>query len=173
MEIKIKLEDSEIKKCREFAEKVLDETYNRFNKSDKERVDRIFYGKVGEVVFLKFLNSNNIFPDVSDMFQIFEGETNVDKFDFKTKGDKTIDIKTAYKPYHKRILVPEDQFEGNKNKDYYIGIMIDDSLKYGEILGFCTCEDLKKNGKINFGEGFAYWKYLSDLEPIENLLKLF
>ena len=40
------------------------------------------------------------------MFEIFEGKTNVDLFDFKTPCGKLIDIKVASKPFHSRIMIP-------------------------------------------------------------------
>ena len=83
----IKISDEDIKKCNEFANEVVTETYNRFHQNKKIRTERIFYGKLGEVIFLKFLQSKGIFPDVDDMFKVFSGETNVDKFDFITLHD--------------------------------------------------------------------------------------
>ena len=58
------------------------------------------------------------------MFKIFIGENNADNFDFKTIDNQTIDIKTAYEKLHNRIVIPEDQFENNKAKDFYVGIKI-------------------------------------------------
>ena len=167
----IKISDEDIRKCKEFANEVLTETYNRFQQDEKTRTERIFYGKLGEVIFLKFLKIQNISPNVEDMFEVFSGETNVDKFDFITKTGQKIDIKTAYEKYHKRILVPYDQFENNKAKDYYVGIKINLNNLSAEIIGFCDKDRLKENGKINFGEGFAYWEYLNNLKPISELMQ--
>jgi hypothetical protein len=167
----IKISDEDIKKCNEFANEVVTETYNRFHQNKKIRTERIFYGKLGEVIFLKFLQSKGIFPDVDDMFKVFSGETNVDKFDFITKQRKKIDIKTAYENYHKRILIPYDQFENEKAKDFYVGIKINLTNLVAEILGFCDKKKLNENGKINFGEGFAYWEYLNNLKPISELIQ--
>lgn len=170
--IKIYLNNDEINKSKEFAINVVGETYNRFNQSENERAKRIFYGKLGEIVFLKFLNSKSILEDTKDMFKIFKGETNVDNFDFNTKDNKTIDIKTAYEENHIRILIPYDQFENNKAKNYYVGIKISKDLSSGTIYGFITKESIIKNGKKDFGEGLAYWEYLDKLENIDNLIKL-
>jgi hypothetical protein len=167
----IKISDEDIKKCKKFANEVVTETYNRFHQNKQIRTERIFYGKLGEVIFLKFLLSRDIFPEVNDMFKVFSGETNVDKFDFITKHGKKIDIKTAYEDYHKRILIPFDQFENEKAKDFYVGIKVNLRYLVAEILGFCDKKKLQENGKINFGEGFAYWEYLNNLKPISELIQ--
>lgn len=165
------INEEDIAKAKEFSEIVVTETYNRFKKDISTRKERIFFGKLGEVIFLRFLNSRNIFPDVTGMFEVYEGETNVDKFDFFTKNNEKIDIKSAYKDFHKRILIPYDQFEYGRAKDYYVGIKIDIEIKQGQICGFTTKEKLLDNGKKDFGEGLAYWEFLNKLEDINELIK--
>lgn len=171
--IKLDVLPEEIKKCKEFASAVVSKTYDRFKKDDKEREDRIFFGKLGEVLFLKLLNSRGINPNVKEMFEIWNEITKGDKFDFETKNGETIDIKTAYKDFHKRIVVPYDQFENGKNKDFYVGVKIDELLTEAEIHGFCSNDKLSENGKQNFGEGDAYWEFLDKLKDIEELIKQF
>jgi hypothetical protein len=168
----IDLTQDDIEKCKDFATKVVGETYDRFNQSLEIRSKRIFFGKLGEVIFLKFLNNNKIFPSTEGMFEIYEGQTNVDAMDFETTNGKKIDIKTAYEQFHSRLLVPYDQFENGKAKDYFIGVKIKLSEKKGEIYGFCTKEHLEKRGKKNFGEGDAYWEFLNNLNDLEKLLPL-
>jgi hypothetical protein len=170
--IKIHLDQSEIDKCKKFAEEVTKETYNRFNQSDTIRAKRIFIGKVGEIAFLKLLKENGISPDVSDMFKIFPGIKNVDGTDFLTNNNKKIDIKTAYESFHSRLLVPYDQFEDGRAKDYYVGVKIFLEEKIAEIWGFCTKEVLNEQGKKDFGEGLAYWESLNKLRDIKELLLL-
>ena len=161
----------DIIKCKEFTNKVVNQTYNRFNKELKERKKRIFFGKIGETIFFNYLISLNKKIDNKDMFKIFIGETNVDNFDFKTIDNQTIDIKTAYENFHHRIIIPEDQFENNKAKDFYVGIKIFYKNKIAKIYGFTTKENLLLNKKQNFGEGYAYWEYLNSLSNIEFLIK--
>jgi len=168
---KIILTEKEIKDCRLFAIRVVKETYNRFNKKMSEREKRIFIGKMGEIAFLKFLNENNKFVDTKDIYKVFLGETNVDKFDFITKKNKKIDIKTAYKNFHKRIIIPWDQFEKNNAKDYYVGTKLNSDLKTVDILGYTTKNKLIQNGKLNFGEGLGYYEFLNNLFDIKELLE--
>lgn len=171
--VKFPITEEDIKKCKDFAKSVTPETYDRFSKDKQEREDRIFFGKLGEVLFLKLLNSRGINPDAKEMFEIWEGTTRGDKFDFETKDKKSIDIKTAYKKFHIRIVIPYDQFENGKCKELYVGVKINENLSEGEIWGFCSKEKLMENGKKNFGEGDAYWELLRNLEDIELLIKQF
>jgi len=166
-----KIQDEDIAQAKKFSDAVVNETYNRFKKDISTRKERIFFGKLGEIIFLRFLNSRDIFPDVKSMFEVYDGETNVDKFDFITEDNKKIDVKSAYKEYHTRILIPYDQFEDNKAKDYYIGVKIDIEKKESCICGFTTREKLENNGKRDFGEYPAYWEFLDQLEDINELIQ--
>tara|TARA_Y100001970_G_C14235591_1_gene861591 strand:- start:2923 stop:3441 length:519 start_codon:yes stop_codon:yes gene_type:complete len=168
----IDLLDDEIKKCHKFADEVLNETYNRFNQQDNERKKRIFFGKLGEIGFIKFLSSRGIKINSSKIFNIYPGEINADKFDIITKYQKTIDIKTAYEIYHKRIIIPKDQFENNKAKDFYVGVKLDYFKKKIFVIGYVSKAKLIANGKKNFGEGYGYWEFLEKLNNIEDLIKI-
>lgn len=163
------IEKEDIEKVESFAEKVAPETYNRFNKSMPTRIERIFFGKLGEVIYNKYLNSIGVFPDVKGMFEIYPGTNNVDKFDFYTKDGKKIDVKAAYKSFHSRILVPYDQFEDGRAKDFYVGIKIILEDMKATIYGFAEKEVLERNGKHDFGEGLAYWEVLYKLNDIHLL----
>jgi len=169
----VQLTSADVHQAKLFAEQVVNETYDRFQQGYQERIDRIYFGKVGEVAFLKYLISQNIYPDTTGMFEIYKGITNVDKFDFFTLRGESIDIKTAYKSFHIRILIPYDQFENGKAKDYYVGVYFDTTTLLATIYGYTTKEELLANGKKNFGEGDAYWAFLRNLHPIKNLLILF
>jgi len=168
----LKINNEDIKKANDFAESVVNETYNRFHKDMETRTVRIFFGKLGEIIFLNLLTFNNIFPDITGMFEVFIGETNDDKFDFLTRDKKKIDVKSAYKNFHKRILIPYDQFENGLAKDYYVGVKIELEQKQAKICGYTTKEKLIKNGKKDFGEGPAYWELLCNLEDIEKLVEM-
>lgn len=171
MVIEIDLSDKDISKCKQFARDVVNETYNRFNRSVDDRIERLFFGKLGEVAMLQVLNSKGINPEVKEMFDIYPGTTNVDSFDFITKKKEKIDVKTAYKNFHTRILIPYDQFE-NIPKDFYVGVKIDIDKKKAVIFGYCTNKRLKENGKKDFGEGPAYWEDLNKLKDINELIAL-
>ena len=56
------------------------------------------------------------------VLEIYHGKSNVDSYDFITKNQKKVEIKSASKDFHKRIMVPKDQW--HNTKDYYVGIKI-------------------------------------------------
>lgn len=169
----VTLNQTEITQARTFAEAVVGETYNRFNQNLATRIDRIFYGKIGEIAFLKYLQENHITPQVDGMFEVYDGETNVDEFDFITETGESIDVKTAYKRFHIRILIPYDQFEGGRAKDFYVGTKTLDDGHTVDVIGFISKEDLEDNGSRDFGEGRAYWQFLNRLRPIVQILQYF
>jgi len=165
------INQKDIVKCKDFTNNVVNQTYNRFKKELNERKKRIFFGKLGEIIFFNYLISLNKKINNDDMFKIFIGENNADNFDFKTIDNQTIDIKTAYENFHNRIVIPEDQFENNKAKDFYVGIKIFYNDKTAKIYGYTSKKNLLLNKKQNFGEGYAYWEYLNSLSNIEFLIK--
>lgn len=139
-------------------------------------------GKLGEYVFLKFLQENGINCEEGDMFEIFQGQENADTYDFITTNKKTIDIKTASLPFHSRIMVPISQF--HLKKDIYVGIKllflntIGQKIKPMEIdfcyiYGYIEREVLEQQPTKYFGEGNCKAFPLSNLKPINNLIELF
>ena len=58
-------------------------------------------------------------------------------------GEKTVDVKTCTKPFHKRIMMPKAQSERYKY-DYYVGVKINNDI--GEVWGYC------KPGDFEFSE---------------------
>jgi hypothetical protein len=117
------------------------------------------------------------------MFEIFEGQTNVDSFDFKTKNRETVDIKTASKSFHKRIMVPISQWKLEKN--YYVGIKIEtniemnsneiiiDSINGAILYGYCTRSQIGQSKTMSFGEGPCKHYLLDKLDDIDILLDEF
>lgn len=168
--ITLNISNDDINKCKDFTNLVIDQTYNRFNKNMIERKKRIFFGKIGEIVFYNFLISLNKKIESTEMFKVFQGEQNVDNFDFETMEGKSIDIKTAYQSFHNRIVIPEDQYENGKAKDFYVGVKIFFEKKIAKIYGYTSKKNLLLNKKINFGEGNAYWQYLDTLDDIKILI---
>lgn len=121
-------------KCYYFAAAIV-LSKNQFKRLPNEdiidRIERTFAGKLGEYVFLNYLESEKLIEKnekeqiLDEMFCIFGGESNVDSYDFKTKKNNTIDVKTAYKPFHSLLVVNKDQFEDRKKqKDYYVGVKL-------------------------------------------------
>jgi hypothetical protein len=180
----VKVTKDDIKKCLNFSFEIIntENQYNRFNKTTNTQIERTFVGKLGEYIFLKYLNLNNIKYLEGDMFKIFEGKENVDEFDFITKENRKVEIKVASKPFHKRIMVPIDQFQ--MKKDFYVGIKLNskldkndnilkESITEAEIYGFIERNVLDKTTTKNFGEGYCKSIELNRLKNIKELILKF
>ena len=183
--INITISKEDINKCLEFAKHIIQTSnqYNRFHKNQSIQVERTFIGKIAEYMFLKFLNDEGKNYPEGDMFDIFEGQENVDSFDFKIKSGQTVDIKTASKPFHKRIMVPISQW--HLEKDYYVGIMIHtqsegfngpiklDSISKATLYGFCNRKQIGDSQTRDFEDGPCKHYLLTDLYNIEVLIDHF
>ena len=158
----------EIAKATKFAEDV--ETYNRrqVRSSDQIRDNRI--GKLAEIAFDRFLREHRKMTlGNEDMFTVWAGTRNVDKKDFETADGKTIDVKTASKSFHRRILVPSDQYE-EQAKHYYVGVRISEDERTGTIMGYAIHGELKLFAGARYHPAYAI--ELNNLHPISELLDM-
>ena len=180
----IKFSREDLIKCYNFSKAIISDSnqYNRFSKNNTIQIERTFAGKLGEYAFLLYLRNIGINYPEGDMFKIFQGQTNVDQFDFQTPNGKLIDIKVASKPFHSRIMIPIDQFQ--LRKDFYVGIKLDfqineksnliiNSVKKAKIHGFCFRDELENKTTQNFGEGACKSIDLKSLREIEKLSCMF
>lgn len=159
----------------DFACKIINTNnqYSRLTGSQNDNIERTYVGKLGELVFLSWLNYNGYYPNTDDLLEIYEGQNNVDKFDFQLKTGESVDIKTGYKDNHIRLMVNYDQI--NKlPKDYYVGIKLIgysintntriinyDSFSNGIIYGYISHGSLLQQSVINYGYAPAH----ADLAP--------
>lgn len=160
--------------------------YPRLGQNENELVETTYVGKLGELAFLSYLNSNDIFPDTKDLLEIFPGQNNVDSFDFLLRKGHTVDVKTGYLRNHKRLMVNEEQLS-QKKKDVYVGVKLlcdggnpevagDIPVNIwtrAEIEGRATYEEIMSMELWDFGKAPARAKKYDDLRPIETLLKFF
>ena len=160
--------------------------YARLGQSEDELIETTYIGKLGELVFLKAIYSVGVFPDISGLLDVYEGQENVDLYDFITKDGLTVDVKTGYLSYHTRLMVNEQQFN-NIPKDIYVGVKLlasnlinapgknnKDIWTSADIHGWISHIDLKEHGEFrNFGKAFAYAKVYHELESIKLLLDKF
>ena len=168
----IRFEKEELNKADQFAVESQSETFSRLKATPAEEVERIRAGKLGEIAFAKYLISQGKEGHGSeDMFTIWEGQSNVDKQDFKTADGRSIDIKSAHQPFHVRILVPVDQIE-QQPKDFYVGVFVRLNAGEAEIMGYATQKELLGSQVRDYGLGPAYAVFLKDLQPIDNLVAL-
>ena len=193
---KITLSKDDIMRCWNFSNEIIhgENQYDRMMKSGLSlndrlsyRVKRTFVGKIGEMAFYRFLEQNGIHPgNLDEMFAIFEGQTNVDPFDFQTADGESVDVKTAVFANHKKLVIPIDQFR-HIPKDYYVGIKLDlpisvrdydnsftpECIKDVYICGFASHEQMRHCYTTNLGEFDCKAKPLTDLRDIAELVALF
>lgn len=149
------------------------------------RIQRTYVGKLAECVFLQYLANNNINYDAGDMFCIWEGQNNVDKYDFVTRDGRRVDIKAAYRNNHYNLVINREQFE-NDVKDFYVGIklnardsdsnnklIIPDSITFGLIYGYAERSFLERLPYSNLGESDCKKYPLNRLLDVNRLLRLF
>ena len=182
--IPVRVRDEEKKRCLDFARSIIErgDQFNRFNQSKSVQTTRTYVGKLAEYVFLHFLHSHGVHYDVGDMFEIFEGQQNADSYDFITADKKTVDIKTASLPFHKRIMIPISQF--HLKKDFYVGIKLNFSCGKDKEIDPMSIQDCIIHGYVersllesqptkNFGEGYCKAYELTQLNSISQLIERF
>lgn len=164
----ITFSQDEIAKATKFAEDV--DTHNRRSVSSPEQARDNRIGKLGEIAFGIFLEEHGKkrLGD-EDMFTVWSGTRRVDKKDFETADGETIDVKTASKSFHTRILVPKDQYE-NQQKHYYVGVRISEDEMTGEIMGYAIHGELELFERARYHPAYAI--ELNNLHPIDELLDL-
>lgn len=160
-------------------------TANNLDRMNAVRIQRTYVGKLGELVFARILLDRGFHVDLEPMFEIFEGQNNVDGFDFETANNQTIDIKTGFRANHRILMVNEQQLR--QPKDYYVGIKLNaidpdlnervinlETIDTATVYGYVTHNTLvNANPRRNFGEGYASWLKYADLRGIDELLGYF
>lgn len=186
-------------KALDFATKIIrtDNQYSRLlpiqvwqsnNLALRQRIEiqRTYVGKLGEMVFRDLLCFRGKNVNTDGMFEIYEGQENVDEFDFKTRNNKSVDVKAGFRKNHSRLLINVEQFN-RIPKDYYVGVwfngvdvdeenkIIDlNSITEGTIYGYAEYQYLLKNARIgNFGEGPARNISYDRLMGIDRLVDMF
>lgn len=158
---------------------------NNLETSTAIRIQRTYVGKLGELVFAQILLDRGLHVDLETMLAIFQGQNNVDGFDFETANDQTIDIKTGFRANHRILMVNEQQLR--QPKDYYVGIKLNaidldlsesvinlETIDTATVYGYVTHDTLiNANPRRNFGEGYASWVRYVDLRDINELLGCF
>lgn len=192
-EYEIEITDDVKDLCWDFCSRIImgDHQYNRLDPSwtsNKElsnliRIQRSYAGKIGEVSFLILLASKGITTDYNDMFRIYYGQTETDLYDFRTKDGQTIDVKTAYRPNHKCLVVNSEQLS-KIPKYYYIGILLnaqdsdtnnkiidDKSITKAKICGYADLNYLKQQEEKYLTEALCKAVFLDSLMGIDRLIE--
>lgn len=159
---------------------------NDIDMKHKIEIQRTYIGKLGELAFVRFLNEKGICVNCDGMLVVYEGQNHVDSFDFLTKDNHTVDVKTGFRDIHKRLLVNVEQFNNN-SKDYYAAIKLNavdedkkntlvdwDSITIAKVVGYAEYEFMYHHAEIHdFGEGKARWLSYDRLLGIDRLVKMF
>lgn len=170
-----------------FAENIIlgNNQFDRLPNEVAVRIQRTCIGKLGELVFAQVLLDRGVNVDFEQMFEIFEGQNNVDGFDFETNDNQTVDIKTGFRANHRLLMVNEQQLRQPKN--YYVGIKLNavdpdlkervinlETINTATVYGYVTHDTLvNANPRRNFGEGYASWVRYANLRDINELLGRF
>lgn len=171
--ILLPISESQKEKAKEFAEGLIatGRQPNRFNQPREIQEERTMIGKLGEILFFDYMQSQGIELNEGNMLDTGIGDGLFGEYDFITPKGETVDIKTASRPFHKRIMIPMAQFEKHK-KDYYVGVKLNLETDSARIYGYTTKEILEKNPVEFFGEGKCKaieLEKLMDLSFIKNL----
>ncbi|MFQ9309197.1 MAG: hypothetical protein ACLR2K_04635 [Paraclostridium sordellii] len=185
MAVDVQITPEMIERCYEFASEIIlgDNQYDRLPNTVDKRIERTFVGKLSELVFYNYICSRGINYDIGDMFEIYDGQENVDGYDFITRNGITIDIKSASRTDHYMIMVPIDQFE-NIPKDYYVGVKINTGVTRNQdiqindittatIYGYCDYNYLANRYTKSYGEGPCKAAQLERLLDIEDIVRMF
>lgn len=153
---------------------------------EKLEIQRTYVGKIGEMVFLDLLGFKNKNVNTDGMFEIYEGQENVDDFDFITLNDESVDVKTGFRVIHSRLLINVEQFN-NLPKDYYVGVKLNgvdvdaankiidlNSITEGIVYGYAEYDYLNNHANEgNYGEGPAKALPYNRLLGIDRLIDMF
>ncbi len=151
------------------------------------RIQRTYMGKLAELAFADFLIERGIDFSTSGMFQIYEGQDSVDKYDFVKESGERIDIKCGFRSIHKLLAINTQQFDSNSHKDYYVAVKLDavdidsdlklvdlNSVTKAKILGYAEYQYLLESAPIrDLGEGPARIIKYARLLGIDRLLNDF
>lgn len=151
------------------------------------RIQRTYMGKLAELAFADLLIRKGVKFSTSGMFQIYEGQENVDEYDFVENDGSRIDVKCGFRSIHKLLAINTDQFNSNKHKDYYVAVKLNavdrdeskklvdlNSVTSAQILGYAEYEFLLETAKIqDLGEGPARILAYTRLLGIDKLLRNF
>lgn len=123
--------------------------------------NRYLNGWIGEWGFKQFLDESEIKYQHN-----LRTDGKPDNGDFII-GGKIIDVKTASKSFHRKLLVSEIQYQKHRS-DFFVGVRING--EFVEVFGFITYVEMSKKIKMDFGYGIPVLSIdLFELKPIEEL----
>ena len=123
---------------------------------NKIEIQRTYMGKLGELVFLKYLTENGRSVSTEGMFEVYEGQVNTDQFDGIPKD------------YYVAVKIDAIDVDGEQK-------LVDwEHISTATIWGYAEHSYMQRSAKVaNFGEGPARWLYYNRLLGIDKLLEEF
>lgn len=175
------------KQAYDFAHQI--ERRNQFNisgQSMNELIEKTYIRKLGELVFVRYLNLVGIEIDAKEILEIYEGKTKLDSYDFIQKNGKKVQVKTGYLEKHERLVINARQFKNNP-KDIYVGVQLFtdgkspkilcetemDSWTHACIEGYAFKREIEKTETRNWGKALAHAIAYNELRDVNDLVKYF
>lgn len=138
--------------------------------SDEDYYKFIFIGKLCEVVIHDFLISKGISVSAPDLLVPSPGPSKPGADFTLTSSDQEVDVKAAVEPWHRKMLVREDQFRA-KSYDVYIGTRFVTDSKI-EFHGYATRDDITATAVVDPGFGPCRSLELSELKSPKDFLSM-
>jgi hypothetical protein len=186
MIIRIEITDDQIEKAKDFAFRKQRSSYKRLGEKEKEeQYQHLFIGKLTELLGQEGLKIAKIPHFCPDKLKVVEEEYYKDVADCilfpDTNNQLAVDFKSAWQRFHRRILVPQDQYF-NQKKDVYIGIRLHcvdahpiptfpNFKREADVYGWAKRVELHEPDESSSRVVPAYWAYLSELHQLDELLK--
>jgi hypothetical protein len=169
----IDINDLMMKEAMGFAKRKRPTSFPRLNETKEQQLERLYVGKLGELVGQEAMKTAGIPHECPGKLEVVDQMGYRDAADCViypgTENKKTVDFKTAWKPYHTRILIPTDMFIAQR-KDLYIGTKVHLIQRVARVFGYQTRQYVSDTHTVeDFGEGPAYWVYLSELRSLDEL----
>jgi hypothetical protein len=183
MIVTVEITSTMIEAAREFAIKKQPTSYPRLSETKEEQLQRLFIGKLTELIGQEALKNVGIPHFCPDKLKVMEKMDYRDVADCiiypNTDKEKSVDFKSAWQRYHSRILIPQDQYFTQK-KDLYIGIKLHltdpnsipifpNFKRNADVYGWIKWEELHKPDESSSRKFPAYWAYLHELRPLREL----
>jgi len=135
--IKVTIPQKKIDAIHEYAEKSYGEYYKRFDYDEKNRIERVFYGKIGEeAVAMKLHTEVNYEPGTNSGYDLVWHKKRI-----AVKTKKVKKIPRRWNDYY--VHIPEDQYSKIlRSADILIGTFAEIPDVY--IIGWLLMDDVDK-----------------------------
>jgi hypothetical protein len=187
MMIMVEITDDQIENAKDFAIRKQKSSYKRLGEKEKqEQHQHLFIGKLSELIGQERLKIAEIPHCCPDKLKVVEEESYKDVADCilfpNTNRQLTVDFKSAWQRFHRRILVPMDQYF-NQKKDIYIGIRLHcvdahpiptfpNFRRMTEVHGWVKRAELHEPDDSSSRVFPVYWADLTELHWLDELFKI-